>query len=154
MVVLDCMADGKNELAARLRSVIEDEIVQDAETWCEAAGLSRGFLSSFFVRSKSDGGASIRGASVERLAQAAKVSPTWLLTGRGPREGDSDELAPFDAARALFLAQESHDGRGDEARRFLADRTTAYAGAERKSPRWWLETLAEEFREWRTARDK
>lgn len=154
MVVLHGMADGKNELAARLRSVIEDGLVADAETWCDAAGLSRGFLSSFFVRSKSDGSASIRGASVERLAQAAKVSPTWLLTGRGPREGDSDELAPFDAARALFLAQESHDGRGDEARRFLADRTTAYAGAERKSPRWWLETLAEEFREWRTARDK
>jgi len=118
------------------------------------ASRRRSARGSFFVRSKSDGSASIRGASVERLAQAAKVSPTWLLTGRGPREGDSDELAPFDAARALFLAQESHDGRGDEARRFLADRTTAYAGAERKSPRWWLETLAEEFREWRTARDK
>ncbi len=152
MVVLALMADGKNELAARLRSVIEEQIVADAETWCEAAGLSRGFLSSFFVRSKTAEDASMRGPSVERLAIAAKVSPAWLLTGKGPREieaGDGVELGSFDAARAMFLAQEGHDGRADEARTFLAERNVAFAGAERKSPRWWLETLTEEFREWR-----
>ena len=145
----------ENALAARLRQVIADGVVADAEAWCEAAGLSRGFLSSFFVRARENPEASLRGPSVQKLARAAGVEIPWLLDGEGPRtreqEDPADELGPYEAARAWFLAEQRLEGRGDEAKAFLAVRRS-YAGAEDKGPGWWLEHLKDEFRAWRKGR--
>ncbi len=95
---------------------------------------------------------------IKAYAVALEVNPEWLWSGEGPRErrpegavveAVGDDLSPFDAARAMFLAEQVHDGRGDNARRFLAERVVHYAGAEGRSPGWWLETLKDEFRAWR-----
>jgi hypothetical protein len=75
-----------NQLAERLREVIRAGLVQDARAWCEAAGLSGGFLSSFFVRAKAKPDASISADNATALASVAGVRPAWLLTGEGPRE--------------------------------------------------------------------
>lgn len=75
-----------NHLAERLREVIRAGLVQDARAWCEAAGLSGGFLSSFFVRAKAKPDASISADNATALASVAGVRPAWLLTGKGPRE--------------------------------------------------------------------
>jgi len=83
-------------LAERLRQVIEDRLVDDAEAWCEAAGLSRGFLSSFFVRAKGSPGASLKGTSASALAGAAGVRTEWLLTGEGPRERRPEQTTELD----------------------------------------------------------
>lgn len=85
-----------NLLAERLRQVIEDRLVDDAEAWCEAAGLSRGFLSSFFVRAKGSPGASLKGPSASALAAAAGVRTEWLLTGEGPRERRAEQTVELD----------------------------------------------------------
>lgn len=97
----------------------------------------------------------------EKIAGYAKVlgvSPEWLLTGEGsmhPVERtvepiDVDELGPYEAARAWFLAEQRLEGRVEEAKAFLAVRRS-YAGAEDKGPGWWLEHLKDEFRAWRKA---
>lgn len=83
-----------NHLAERLREVIRAGLVQDARAWCEAAGLSGGFLSSFFVRAKHKPDASISADNATALASVAGVRPAWLLTGEGPRERrETTELA-------------------------------------------------------------
>ena len=92
---------------------------------------------------------------IRALAAVLEVNSEWLWSGEGPRDrrdeaAAGEALAPFDAARAMFLSEQVHEGRGDEARKFLGARAVAFAGAERKSPQWWLATLTEEFREWRT----
>lgn len=66
----------RNLLAERLRDVIQDGLVQDARAWCEAAGLSGGFLSSFFVRAKSKPDA----RTLDGPPNVAK-SPTYLRWG-------------------------------------------------------------------------
>jgi transcriptional regulator with XRE-family HTH domain len=94
-----------------------------------------------------------RAQDVMVLARACGVRHEWLLDGTGGMaldvESEVDEVGAYDAARAMFLAQEVHEGRGEEARTFLATRSATYAGAEGRSPGWWLETLRDEFRTWR-----
>lgn len=114
------------------------------------SGVSQGHISHAESGKRLELGQTVLSA----IAEALDVSVDWLATGNGPRErrnepGAEPELGAVDAARAMFLAQETHDGRGTEARAFLAERAVSFAGAERKSPRWWVETLTEEFREWR-----
>jgi len=94
-----------------------------------------------------------RAQDVMVLARACGVRHEWLLNGTGAmglEADDSDEVSAYDAARTMFVAQEAHEGRGEEARTFLVTRSATYAGAEGRSPGWWLETLRDEFRSWRT----
>lgn len=89
---------------------------------------------------------------IRAIAAALGVTSEWLWSGEGPRsrrEEESELLGPFEGARAMFLSEQAHEGRGEQAKAFLASRAVSFAGAERKSPQWWLATLTEEFREWR-----
>lgn len=122
-----------------------------------ASGVSQGHISHAESGKRVELGPTVLSA----LADALGVSVDWLLTGEGPRERASPErtvdpaedtsVSPFDAARTMFLAEQTHEGRGDDARAFLAQRDVHYAGAEGRSPGWWLETLKDEFRTWRIA---
>lgn len=84
LVVVQDMG-AKNPLAERLRAVIADGTVEDAQAWCVRAGLSKGFLSSFFVRAGEDEEAAMHSSSLQKLADAAGLSLAWLQTGHGPR---------------------------------------------------------------------
>lgn len=97
---------------------------------------------------------SVSSSLLYRAARLAGRSRSEIdrALGVGEEDAHSEELSPFEAARQFFLVQEAGEGRGAEARAFLAERQVSFAGAERKSARWWLETLSEEFREWRGAR--
>jgi transcriptional regulator with XRE-family HTH domain len=91
-----------------------------------------------------------RASDLAVIARITGVNLSWLVSGIGPMvPTETSDVAPFDAAKTMFLAQETHDGRGEEARVFLAERSTQYAGAEDKSPGWWLESLRDEYRAWR-----
>lgn len=111
------------------------------------SGLARSHVSTILVGKTK----SVEVSTLYRLADAAKVSRSWLAFGRGGMTDDEDDLpAPWEAAKAWFLALEGHDGKGDEARAFLADRGAAlYAGGRDRSPEWWLAQLRDEFRAWR-----
>ena len=116
---------------------------------CAAQGhsVSRGQIAKLEVGERTNP----RGSDTAAIARATGVRLRWLLEEDGPMlEGEPDEAGAFDAARAMFLAQEVHEGRGEEARTFLVTRSATYAGAEGRSPGWWLETLRDEFRTWRT----
>jgi len=46
-----------------------------------------------------------RSDTVKRICQATGVSPRWLLTGEGPREGPADLVNPVDMATAKIQAE-------------------------------------------------
>jgi len=135
-------------LRARLQKVIDAGRVRNPSTWALAAKLARSHVSTILAaRTKR-----VETETLYRLADAAGVSRAWLAFGEGTMDPVSDDAIgdPRDAARSWFVATEEHDGRGDEARAFLAERAgTLYAGSEDRSPEWWLATLREEFRAWR-----
>lgn len=64
------------------------------------------------------------GKVFEDLARAAGVDAHWLQTGEGePLAGAAaEEVSAFEGAVGWFLATETHEGRGDDAKRFLAER--------------------------------
>lgn len=117
---------------------------------CEEQGhsVSRGQIAKLEAGERTNP----RSSDVQAIARATGVRMPWLMGERGPMvEGHTveEELGAFDAAVGWFLANESHEGRGDDAKAFLAQRDVRYAGAEGRSPGWWLETLRDEFRAWR-----
>lgn len=147
------MSDGEG-ISERLAAVIAERGLGVREL-ARSAGLASGQISNLRNGKR---GKRVGGETIAKLAHALDVNDVWLLTGEGPRERRAegpvveavgDDLPPFDAARAMFLAEQVHDGHGDDARRFLAERVVHYAGAEGRSPGWWLETLKDEFRAWR-----
>lgn len=137
------------DLAERLRWVLEKRGLS-ARAWSLAAGRSHAQVTMMLRRLEAGETPAFEAEVFEDLARAAQVRPAWLQSGKGTPEGiDDDETDPFEAARRMFVAQEAHEGRAEEARVFLASRSVQYAGAEGKSPAWWLETLRDEFRTWR-----
>lgn len=118
-----------------------------------ASGVSQSHISNVESGKRAELGPSV----VSALATALEVSLAWLMTGRGSREPGAVEVSephavsPYEAAVTMLLAQEAHEGREAEAKAFLESISSrAYAGAEGKSPGWWLETLREDYRTWRT----
>ena len=91
------------------------------------------------------------GKVFEDLARAAGVDAHWLQTGEGePLAGAAtDEVSAYEGAIGWFIATETHEGRGDDARRFLAERDQVNAGTAGLSPDAWLAKLRDEFRAWR-----
>jgi hypothetical protein len=91
------------------------------------------------------------GKVFEDLAKAAGVDAHWLQTGEGEPVPASapEEVSAFEGALGWFVATEEHEGRGDAARRFLAQREQVNAGAAGLSPDAWLAKLRDEYRAWR-----
>lgn len=92
-----------------------------------------------------------RASDAAAIAKATGVRLPWLLDGQGSMLGDTAEpdSSPLEGAIAWFLANETHEGRGDEARAFLAQRRETFAGGEHVSPDAWLAHLRDGFRAWR-----
>lgn len=103
---------------------------------CAALGhsVSRGQIAKLEVGERLNP----RASDAAAIARATGVRLAWLLDGSGTMtaedapDGDSSAL---EGAIAWFLAHETHEGRGDEARAFLAARRETFAGAEGLSPR-------------------
>lgn len=135
-------------LRKRLQEVIDSERVRNASVWSAEAGLSRSHVSTILAgRTKR-----VETETIFRLADAASVSRSWLAFGEGSMIETAptpDQVGAFEGAVSWFLATETHEGRGDEARAFLAQRTQVNAGMS-ASPDAWLAKLRDEFRAWRS----
>lgn len=116
----------------------------------EASGLSQAHLSNVENGKRENPGTD----TLMAIANSLGVSFAWLISGEGFRDREDDHghhiATPYEAAVTMLLAQEAHEGREAEAKAFLESISSrAYAGAEGKSPGWWLETLREDYRTWR-----
>lgn len=114
-------------------------------------GVSRGQIAKLEVGERTNP----RGSDVAAVARETGVRLPWLLEEQGPMvsEGDAPETevsSAFDGAVTWFLTVEEHEGRGDEAKAFLAQRRELFAGAEHLSPGAWLAHLQDGFRAWRS----
>jgi hypothetical protein len=80
------------QIADRMRWVIDSGRVKNASVWAMAAGMSRTFVSGFLERAQKGKWQDIGLHSLARLAEAAHVSLAWLALGIGEPE---DEVASW-----------------------------------------------------------
>lgn len=83
--------------------VLDEKLVEDQQDWATKAGLSHGAVRAFMIRARKSDDASMKAPQLQALAEAARVSFTWLSTGDGAPTGQA-EHAPFGLAVAMFLA--------------------------------------------------
>lgn len=135
-------------LRKRLQDVLDAKRVRNASAWSLAAQLARSHVNTIL----SEKTKRVETDTIFRLADAAGVSRSWLAFGDGSMVEEAptpEAVGAFEGAVSWFLATETHEGRADEARAFLAQRRQLNAGAERLSPDAWLAKLRDEFRAYR-----
>ena len=140
------------DLASRIRWALKKR-GGSARAWSLDAGRSHAQVTMMLRRLDAGETPDFSADVFEDLARAAGVSPSWLQSGRGSPNEDGkvptpDEVGAFEGAMSYFLATETHEGRGDDARAFLAQRSELNAGMP-ASPDAWLAKLRDEFRAWR-----
>lgn len=143
-------SDGMSTLGERLREARE-AAGMGQHSLARASGVSQSHISNVESGKRAELGPSV----VSALAASLGVSLSWLMTGQGPKKPEpvpeAHAASPYEAAATMLLAQEAHEGRAAEAKAFLESiAARAYAGAEGKSPGWWLATLTEDYRAWRS----
>jgi transcriptional regulator with XRE-family HTH domain len=85
------MCDGSPmSLADRLRQLLTKSGLTQRE-FSELAGLSSGFLGTFFTRAKDDPSAAMNADTLAAIAKAFGVSQEWLVTGEGAPEGAAND---------------------------------------------------------------
>jgi hypothetical protein len=90
----------ENPLAERMRQVLERRGIGQRE-WCRRANMNPVHLSNFFVRASRDANATIRSATLTKLARGANVSIAWLATGTGSPE--APDTTPTKGGLSVFV---------------------------------------------------
>lgn len=92
------------DLAARIRLVIESGRVENASTWSKDAGLTRQFINTFLARWDAGEAPDIGLRTMERLADAARVSRVWFALGLESPDAKDWELVALNARSFVVIA--------------------------------------------------